>query len=153
MNRMLVMLFAVVAMLFVVSTSFAGVELYRLDVGVAFTPPHNEPIVQDSVARYKLEGNVGVKYWRFTFDFNAKVWGLQDWRTPDQVGHGFPDAWSGSDWAVRSVRVDHNYQVGFNIVPKLQIYIEHNQYNYLKGAPSTHPAEYYWMAGLKYRYK
>jgi len=124
----------------------------RLELSAAFTPPHNEPIVQDMVARYKLEFDGGIRFLkRVTFDINTKVWFLQQWRTPDTVGHGFPDAWQGSDWNFERARIDYNFKLGVDIYKNiLQAIVEHNKWDYLTEArPSSHVSEYYWMTGLK----
>jgi len=130
------------------------VHLNRLDFAVAFAPPHNEPIVGDKVARYKLEGNGGLLIGPVTFDVNAELWGLNQWDSPNAVGHGFPDAWRNSRWGVETARLDWTMTLGYYLTKKTQAYIEHNRWDYVGGAiPSSHISEYYWMVGLRYIYK
>lgn len=131
-----------------------GAELYRAEVSFAFTPPHNEPIVGDKVARYKAEGDAGLRLWRFVLDGNVKVWFLQGWRPPEVVGHGIPDAWRGSDWGFDSARLDYNLKLGFDLFGGWQAFVEHNKWNHLSGIPpSAHANEYYWMTGLRFKLK
>jgi hypothetical protein len=128
-------------------------DLERLEVSAAFTPPHNEPIIQDMVARYKAEADGGIRFWkRVTFDANLKLWFLQDWRTPDQVGHGFPEAWEGSDWNFERVRFDYNLKLGVDVYKSLQVFVEHQKWDYLTEArPAAQVSEYYWMTGIRWR--
>jgi len=130
-------------------------KLEKLEASVMFTPPHNEPIVQDMVARYKAEFDTSIRFLkRVTLDANAKMWFLQDWRTPEIVGHGFPDAWRGSDWNFERVRLDYNLKLGLDVYGPWQVVVEHNKWDYLsKSLPNDHVNEYYWMAGIRYRYK
>ena len=37
------------------SAVHAAPELERLDLEIAFVPPHNEPIIGDKAARYRLQ--------------------------------------------------------------------------------------------------
>lgn len=135
--------------------SAESASLEKLEISAAFTPPHNEPIVQDMVARYKVEGDGGILFWnRFTIDGNIKVWFLQDWRTSEVVGHGFPEAWKGSDWNFKRARIDYNLKLGMDVYKYIQIFIEHNKWDYLTEAkPSTQVSEYYWMTGIRWRIK
>jgi hypothetical protein len=147
-------LFLTALMLFAVVPAMA-MDLERMEVSAAFAPPHNEPVVQDMVARYKVEADGGIRFWkRVTFDANLKAWFLQGWRTPDAVGHGFPDAWRGSDWNAERVRIDYNLKLGVDVYKSVQVFVEHNKYGYLTtAAPSAHASEYYWMTGLRWRLK
>lgn len=132
----------------------SAADLTRLDFSLGFAPPHNEPVigvVDAKVARYKLEANGGLRFWkRVTFDAAAKFWFLQDWRPGEVVGHGFPDAWRGSDWNFDRVRLDYNLQLGVDILGPVQAFVENNKWSHVMGAPpSAHASEYYWMAGIK----
>ena len=89
-----------------------GADLTRLEVGMAFAPPHNEPVVGEHVARYKIEGDAGIRIWRIDVDGNAKVWFLNRWDPPDVVGHGFPTAWENSRWGAESIRLDWTVKAG-----------------------------------------
>lgn len=152
------LLVCVLSLLIVVPVGAADVDYFprveRLEVSAAFTPPHNEPVVQDMVARYKLEGDGSIRFWkRVTLDANLKIWFLQDWRTPQAVGHGFPDAWKGSDWNFERARMDYNLKLGVDIVGPIQAFVEHNKWNYLTEARPAKESDYYWMTGFRYRLK
>ena len=146
---------ALVLLTLLLALPAGAVDLERFEIGAAFTIPHNEPIVQDMVARYKVEADGSIRFWkRFTVDANAKVWFLQDWRTPETVGHGFPDAWKGSDWNFEQARFDYNLVLGIDVWRSLQVFIESNKWDYLSEArPTSHVSEYYNMVGIKWRMK
>ena len=152
-NRLAVILILLAGML--IAPPVFALDLERLEVSAAFTPPHNEPIVQDMVARYKVEADGSIRFWtRFTFDANAKIWFLQEWRTPDRVGHGFPEAWKGSDWNFERARLDYTLKLGVDVIGPVQVFMEHNKYNYLTdAAPADHQNEYSWLAGVRWRMK
>jgi len=140
--------------LFCTSRKSHGADLTRLEVGMTFAPPHNEPVVGEHVARYKIEGDAGIRIWKINVDGNAKVWFLNPWDSPDVVGHGFPTAWRNSRWGAESIRLDWTVKAGIDVAPRLQTYIEHNKWGYLSGTlPSSHVSEYYWLAGIRYRYR
>jgi hypothetical protein len=132
-----------------------AVSLDRFEISAAFSPPHNEPVVQDFVARYKIEADGSVRFWkRVTADLNVKAWGLQDWRTPEQVGHGFPDAWRGSDWGVKTIRLDYTAKIGVDVYGPVQLFVEHQKWGYVSSVlPSSHISEYYWLTGVRWRMK
>lgn len=123
-----------------------GAELTAAEVSLAFTPPHNEPVIGDYVARYKIEGNAGVRVWRFTLDTDVKAWFLQDWRPPNVVGHGFPTAWRNSDWGFEKARIDYNAKLGFDLFGGWQAFVEHNRWSIIE--EDRH--DYYWMTGFRY---
>ena len=134
------------------SINATRLEISRLELSAAFTPPHNEPIIQDKIARYKLEGDFGFRYWRIDLDVNTKVWFLNDWQTPDEVGHGFPTAWENTNWNFNGSRLDFNVKLGMRVYDRLQVFVEHYQYEYLSGSkPASHASEYYWMTGLRWK--
>ncbi len=141
-------------LLLLVASNVHAIDLTRLEVSAAFTPPHNEPVIGNYVARYKVEGDAAIRAWRFTLDGNVKAWFLQNWRTPEVVGHGFPDAWRGSDWGFHSVRLDYNVKLGFDIVRHLQAFVEHNKWGFVTEAPAgSKPSDYYWMTGFRYKFR
>jgi hypothetical protein len=129
-------------------------KVERLEVSAAFTPPHNEPVVQDMVARYKAELDTNIRFLkRFTFDTNAKLWFLQNWRTGEVVGHGFPEAWRNSDWNFERVRLDYNLKLGVDIYGPIQAFVEHNKWAYVTESKPSKISDYYWMTGIRYRMK
>src|SRR3990172_2208697 len=140
---MKIQLLALILYFLPVSFPAWAIDLERFEISAAFTPPHNEPIVQDMVARYKLEADGGIRFWkRITFDANIKAWFLQEWRTPDVVGHGFPDAWRGSDWNFERARLDYNLKLGMDVWRSVQIFVEHNKWDYITELkPASHANE------------
>ncbi len=72
---------------------------------LTLSPPHNEPVVGDKVARYRLQIKPSVQFKYLRNEVQIDLWGCQTWRTPSQVGHGIPDAWQNSDWDIETVRV------------------------------------------------
>jgi len=153
-----VLVFCILAAILILGFSAGkvrAIELTGLEVSAVFAPPHNEPVVQDMVARYKAEFDGGVRFWkRVTFDANARVWFLQEWRTPETVGHGFPEAWKGTDWNFERVRMDYNLKLGVDVLGPVQVFVEHNKWDYLTRAkPSDHSSEYYWMTGFRFKYR
>ena len=144
-----------ILLILLVPISSHAINLEKFELSAAFTIPHNEPIIQDMVARYKLEADGGIRFWkRVTFDVNTKIWFLQNWRTPDVVGHGFPDAWKGSDWNFERARIDYNLKLGVDIYGPIQVFVEHNKWDYLTEArPPAQMSEYYWMTGIRVKVK
>ena len=95
-----------------------------LDYNLTFVPPHNEPIVGSKVARYRIQATPKLelgKYFRYEIDVTA--WGVNDWRTSEVVGHGFPEAWEGSDWSVDEWRFSMTHKVELG-TDKFHGYIE-----------------------------
>ena len=45
-----------------------ALELHQLTVDATFAPPHNEPVVGDRVARYRLQASADVRMWRFAWE-------------------------------------------------------------------------------------
>jgi hypothetical protein len=120
----------------------------RFEVGASFVPPHNEPVIEDEVARYKIEMDGSVRFWkRVTADLNVIAWGVQTWRTGDQVGHGFPDAWRGSDWGVKKVYMDYTGKVGVDVYGPVQAFVEH------RVRPYHLSSNNYWLFGFRYRWR
>lgn len=131
--------------LFSLAMPVYGADLTRLDLSMAFVPPHNEPVIGSYVARYKAEGNIGVRFAKyFTFDGDVRAWGVNEWRTMDVVGHGVT-AWGNSDWSVKKMSYDFTVKLGVDIYDPLQAFIEH------QSTPYDTQSRYYWMAGLRLR--
>jgi hypothetical protein len=144
-----------ILLLFLAAPALA-VDLERAEVSAAFTPPHNEPVVasgaSSQVARYKIEGDGSIRFWkRVTFDANLKFWFLQDWRTGEVVGHGFPEAWRNSDWNFERVRMDYNLRAGVDIYGPLQVFVEHNKWAFVSESVPEKVSDYYWMTGIRLR--
>lgn len=95
-----------------------------LDWSLTFAPPHNEPVIGDKVARYRLQLHPewSSKFVRFSPEINA--WGVNTWQTSDVVGHGVPDAWENSDWSVETVRISMTTRVELG-PESIHLYAEH----------------------------
>lgn len=92
----------------------AGAADYSLRWNATFAPPHNEPVVGDRVARYRLHIEPGIEFKFLRYRLAINAWGVNHWRTSDTVGHGFPEAWEGSDWSVEEWRTSttHRLELG-----------------------------------------
>jgi hypothetical protein len=121
-------------------------KLDQVAMDAAFAPPHNEPVIGDLVARYRLRTVMHAHWQRLSFLGEVNLWGCQKWRTPDQVGHGIPDAWEGSDWSVQEVRWDANYEVAFTLAQHVDLFTEYKWTQEYKGHDS-----YYWLTGFRLR--
>lgn len=85
---------------------------YHLSYSATFAPPHNEPVVGNMVARYRLQLEPSVEWEWLRYKLTATAWGCNEWRS--DPGNGFPDAWEGSDWSVTEWRysLTHRATVG-----------------------------------------
>ena len=72
------------------------------------------------------------------------MWGCNKWRTPDQVGHGIPDAWKGSDWSVQEWRWDARFEGSIEVAPHTDLFTEYK----IDGTVGKH---YYWLTGIRVR--
>lgn len=148
---------AIVCFVMVMShtTGFAGMaQITDANVGVLFTIPHNEPVINDKVARYRLDHNIGVKLFNFVkINYKGDLWAVNTWRTPEVVGHGFPDAWRGSDWTVEGWRYDYLVTAYMPVTSsgRLNVGVEHNKYWWITpDATGGHASNYWWQVGIKY---
>jgi hypothetical protein len=107
------------------SSALAGdlLSIHKIETQAFFTIPHNEPVVDDKVARYRLTGRIEVDLWRFRGEYEGILWGLNTWKTPDQVGHGFPDAWRGSDWNIERFKFYQNSALMFDITGEKNLWV------------------------------
>jgi len=157
MKRFFVVL--LVLMGFGLSTARASelLSIHKIEVQSFFTIPHNEPVVDDKVARYRLTGKIEVDLWRFRGEYEGVLWGLNTWRTPDQVGHGFPDAWKGSDWNIERFKYYQNTAAMFDITGKKNLWIrlEGSQFWYPdlptgRIAGYENSSNYWWQFGFRW---
>ena len=83
-----------------------------LKYNLTFVPPHNEPIVGSLVARYRAEITPTLQLGKYVhYELDLTTWGVNKWRTSEVVGHGFPEAWEGSDWSVDEWRVSTTHRL------------------------------------------
>jgi hypothetical protein len=120
---------------------------FYLQWNATFAPPHNDPVVGDRVARYRVqvEPNLEIGWLRYRLRFNA--WGVNRWQSVDKVGGGL-DSWSNSDWSVEKWRLSLLHQAEFG--PKsIHLFVEYYQpidSNDWKGhGLETH---YYMLTGI-----
>lgn len=116
----------------------------QLAVDLTFVPPHNEPVIYDLVARYRIRPVFEWSWWRIRSRSELNLWGCNKWRTPDEVGHGIPDAWEGSDWSVQKWRWDARFEGAIEVAPHCDIYTEYK----IDGTVGKH---YYWLTGVRFR--
>ena len=121
-------------------------QLDQVAMDATFAPPHNEPVIGDLVARYRLRTVMQAHWQRLSFLGEVNLWGCQKWRIPDKVGHGIPDAWEGSDWSVQEVRWDANYEVAFALAKHVDLFTEYKWEQEYRGHNS-----YYWLTGVRVR--
>lgn len=147
-------LFTLIFLFIFYSTAVAGEgALFDVDGetvltwNLTFAPPHNEPVVGDRVARYRLylDPEWRGEYVRFATPIT--IWGVNTWQPSKVVGHG-SEAWSNSDWSVEKVRVA--------ITPRLEIgsqrlhfyteyYMPLNRKSWGGHGLERH---YYWLTGF-----
>ena len=96
---------------------------FSLGWNATFAPPHNEPVIGDKVARFRLQATPSIEFKYFRYSLEVNAWGVQKWRPSSVVGNGFPDAWQRSDWSVDTWRFTtlHKAEVG---TEKLHVYVE-----------------------------
>lgn len=115
-------------------------------------PPHNEPVIGDKVARYRLQlhPEYATTYFRVSPEIN--VWGVNTWQPSDVVGHGW-EAWQNSDWSVEEFRTSVTTRA--EIGPKaLHFYTEY-YWPIDRKSWGGHGLErhYYWLVGVGGRIK
>jgi len=119
-------------------------EVDKISVDFTFAPPHNEPVIGNLVARYRVRNVVSAHWERLSLLAEFNLWACNRWRTPSQVGHGIPDAWKGSDWSIDEWRWDANYEVAYKVHKHFDIFTEYKWTEEYKGHDS-----YYWLTGFR----
>ena len=147
--------FILIGILIVVGLCFSApvkaVE-YHLEWSAGFFQPHGEAVVGSYVARYQGKVKPQIEFDNFRLSSELTAWGLQTWQPSSIVGHGFPEAWKGSDWGVEEWRFSalNRAEVGPD---KIFVFIENympiNRHEW-KGHGSL--TEYYWLGGIGGRY-
>ena len=133
----------------VVPLTVLAIEIPSLDqiaIDATFAPPHNEPVIGDKVARYRMRTVTQAHWWRMSVLAEVNLWGCNKWRTPDKVGHGIPDAWEGSDWSIEEVRWDANYEAALALSRHFDVFTEYKWTQEYRGHDS-----YYWLTGFRWR--
>ena len=115
-----------------------------------FTPPHNEPIINDRIARYKVEGNIGYDIGRLDLDLAIKAWGLNKWQRG--IGSGWK-SWQNTDWGLEKIRLDCTMGLGIRVWLGFQLYVEGTKARYIYGdQPKNYPDKYWLMTGVRWVY-
>ena len=132
----------------------AAPKLEQLEISATFAPPHNEPVVGDRVARYRLQAELDLRWWRLQWQPKVTAWGVNRWRPTDVVGHGIPQAWENSDWSVEKWRISHTQSLSLWLTDALALTTEY----YMpvdRKSWGGHGLErhYYWLVGAKWTLK
>jgi hypothetical protein len=131
----------------VFSATPASARALSLKWNATLSPPHNEPVVGNRVARYRLQvaPHLDTRWLRYKLQANA--WGVNRWQLTDVVGSGL-EAWSGSDWSVEEWRFSllHRIEVG----PKylglfMEGYMPIDRFSWGGHGMERH---YYWLIGF-----
>lgn len=121
---------------------------FHLDWNATFVPPHNEPVLWDMVARYRLQLNPQVKFEYLDIRPQLNVWGVNTWIAPNKQ---LSTSWFHDDWSIEEVR--YTYKVKAFIGPeswKIRPYTEYyDAINGGKGATSF--GSYWWLIGVSGR--
>ena len=118
-----------------------------LNYNLTFSPPHNEPVVGNQVARYRLQLNPEITFKYARYDLEFDVWGTNQWRNGSTVGNG-SEAWDNSDWSIDKYRLSLTHKV--HLGPEtLHIFTEY----YMpidRKSWGGHGMEtnYYWLVGF-----
>jgi len=116
---------------------------------LTFAPPHNEPVVGNRVARYRISATPKFDTKYLTTELQIDAWGVQRWRPTSVIGNG-KEAWENSDWGVEEWRVGFTNRVW--VWPfetrKIGIFTEHyfpQRKNWGRHGMETN---YYWLVGF-----
>ena len=120
----------------------------NLELAAQFAPPHNEPVIGDRVARYRIQIAPELDWGIVHYRFEANAWGVNLWQTPDTVGHGVPEAWENSDWSVEEWRFTGVGCLLVDISESTSVFVESSYSEAFKGNGS-----YYHLVGFKWSSK
>lgn len=112
----------------------AGPELGDGSIQATFAPPHNEPVVGDRVARYRLRAEQAIDWGAFSLNGQYTAWGVQPWQRPHVVGHGL-DAWENSHWGVEQWRSEWSYQIRYRPMTHFNFFVEHRNTDWSDVSP------------------
>ena len=128
-------------------------QAYEVHLGwnAAMAPPHNEPVVGNKVARYRLQVKPSVEFKYFRYSLQVDAWGVNKWQPSSVVGH-WPDSISGSDWSVEEWRVatTHRAEVGpYKVHAYIEYYMPLDRHNWGGHGMERH---YYTLIGIGGRF-
>lgn len=147
---------SILLMLCCLAAPAAASESLRLEqftFDATFAPPHNEPVVGDRVARYRVQLAGDVRWWRFQWEPKLTAWGVNQWRSGATIGNG-GDAWDNSDYSVDKWRVSHTQNLNVWVTDHLALTTEYYMPIDRKDW-GGHGLEsnYYWLVGFRWRLK
>jgi len=121
----------------------------HLDWNAAFAPPHNEPVVGNKVARYRLQLEPQVKLSCLRLTGQVNIWAVNTWTSRDSHES---KSWKHDDWSIEDLR--YTFKVRGDIGPeKLSLFTEYyqpiNSADWGKGATSF--GSYWWLVGVSGR--
>jgi hypothetical protein len=117
----------------------------NLEFNTTFAPPHNEPVIGDKVARYRIQVTPSLQWGIVEFRLKSNWWGVNTWQHPSIVGHGY-EAWENSDWSVEEWRWTGVSELSFNTSKRTAVYIESEYTEGFEGHQS-----YYHLVGFRWQ--
>ncbi len=134
-------------------TAVAGPELANLHLEATLSPPHNEPVIGDRVARYRVQAGADVRWGRVQWEPTLNAWGVNRWRTSEVVGH-FPDSWGNSDWSIERWRVSMTHNLSLHLTDHVALTTEYYM-PFDRKSWGGHGLErhYYWLIGMRWSLK
>lgn len=122
---LLVFVICFISIIGTVVNSHALQPHFSLQWNATFAPPHNEPIIGNRVARYRLQVEPTVKFGWLRYRLMINAWGVNRWQQGCVVGDGM-SAWENSDWSVERWRFSFLQRA--EIGPKLfHVFVEDYQ--------------------------
>lgn len=141
--RVLVFLLAIVLS---AAPCFAAPHLGQLSVDATFAPPHNEPVIGNKVARYRVRLLHNITWEKLEWEGQYFFWGVSTWRHPSTIDDGFPAAWEDSDWSVEEWRLTQIHRVSYRTSTHVDLFVEHKREQEFPGNRS-----YYYLVGIRFR--
>jgi len=123
-------------------------EHTHLDWNLTAVPPHNEPVVGNKVARYRLQLEPQIEYKFFRAEAQLNAWAVNTWKPKHMQAS---TAWKDDDWTVEEIRYTTKFRVEVGPKP-LALFMEYYQPindGWGKGASSF--GSYWWLVGISGR--
>ena len=120
----------------------------NLELSAQFAPPHNEPVIGNRVARYRIQITPTLDWGIVHYRIEANAWGVNIWQRPNVVGHGVPEAWENSDWSVEEWRYTGTGTLLIDLGAGTSLFVESTYTEKFVGNGS-----YYNLFGLKWTSK
>ncbi|MEZ4599175.1 MAG: hypothetical protein R2940_05245 [Syntrophotaleaceae bacterium] len=119
----------------------------NLEYNITFAPPHNEPVVGDRVARYRVQLRPSVEFKYFRYNLKIDAWACNTWQSNDVIGNG-GDAWDNSDYSIEKWRIGftHRAEAGPKIIHLFtEYYVPYDNDSWGGHGMERH---YYWLVGF-----